>query len=240
MTGAINDATPVALASAATVDIGAAASNVVTVSGATTITSLGTVAAGARRTVRFTSALALTHNATSLILPSGVSITTTANDIAEFLSLGGGNWLCFDYTRANGKPIAFTFDRSNIVGAVSQAGGVPGGAIIEQSSNASGRYVKFADGTMICHRRLPLTIALAVAAGTFFYSGGIAAVATAATFVGELPTVTATLEDGSGLSWIAVGGAPTFITFPPLYIVGPFNAPSRSYVADLIAIGRWY
>lgn len=240
MTGAINDATPAALASAATVDIGAAASNVVTISGTTTITGLGTVAAGARRSVRFTGALVLTHNAASLILPSGASITTAANDIAEFLSLGGGNWLCVDYTRANGKPVSFTFDRSNIVGSLSQSGGVPSGAIIEQSSNAAGRYVKYADGTMICHRRLPLTVAVNIAAGTLFYSGGIAATAMAATFVGELPTVTATLEDSAGISWIAEGGNPTLANFPPLYIVGPFNVGSRTYTASLIAVGRWY
>ena len=37
-----------------------------------------------------------------------------------------------------------------IVGTVSQTGGTPTGAIIESSSNANGRYTKFADGTMIC------------------------------------------------------------------------------------------
>jgi hypothetical protein len=40
--------------------------------------------------------------------------------------------------------------RANILGAVSQASGVPTGAIIERGSNANGEYVKFADGTMIC------------------------------------------------------------------------------------------
>lgn len=38
------------------------------------------------------------------------------------------------------------------VGTVSQSGGVPTGAIIESGSNANGRYVKYADGTMICYR----------------------------------------------------------------------------------------
>lgn len=240
LTGAMNDATPAALASAATVDIGAAASNVITISGTTAITGLGTIAAGARRTVRFLGSLVLAHNPTSLILPTGASITTAVNDTAEFLSLGAGNWFCIDYARSNGKAVAFAFDRSSIVGAVSQSGGVPGGALIEQSSNANGRYVKFADGTMICHRRLPLTIAVNIAAGNMFYSGGIAATAMASTFVGELPTVTSTLEDSAGISWIAEGGAPSLSNFPPLYIVCPFSVGSRSYTASLIAVGRWY
>ncbi|RVK16208.1 phage tail protein [Sinorhizobium meliloti] len=38
----------------------------------------------------------------------------------------------------------------DMVGAVSQSGGVPFGAIMERGSNANGEYVRFADGTQIC------------------------------------------------------------------------------------------
>ena len=38
----------------------------------------------------------------------------------------------------------------NLVGTVSQSGGVPTGAIIERGSNANGEYVRYADGTQIC------------------------------------------------------------------------------------------
>lgn len=38
----------------------------------------------------------------------------------------------------------------NIVGTVSQSGGVPTGGIIERSSNANGEYTRWADGTQIC------------------------------------------------------------------------------------------
>ena len=88
------------IASASLTDIGASMSNVVAISGTATIASLGSIAPGARRTVQFQGALVLTHNATSLILPGSANITTSANDTAEFLSLGGGNWMCLDYTRA--------------------------------------------------------------------------------------------------------------------------------------------
>ncbi|SDJ57295.1 hypothetical protein, partial [Pseudomonas abietaniphila] len=88
-----------------TVDIGDATSNVIAISGSNAITALGTITAGARRSVRFLGSLVLTHNPTSLILPGGASITTSANDTADFLSLGGGNWICLDYTyRSSGKP----------------------------------------------------------------------------------------------------------------------------------------
>ena len=41
----------------------------------------------------------------------------------------------------------------NILGTVSQSGGVPTGAIIERGSNANGEFVKYADGTLICSVR---------------------------------------------------------------------------------------
>jgi hypothetical protein len=42
------------------------------------------------------------------------------------------------------------FHQGNFVGTVSQASGVPTGAIIERGSNANGSFVRFADGTQIC------------------------------------------------------------------------------------------
>jgi hypothetical protein len=98
MDKAFNEAPPVTLASAAAVNIGAALANTVNISGTTTITAFDTIAAGAIRRLNFLGALTLTHNATSLILPNGVNITTRAGDVAEFLSLGGGNWRCLKYS----------------------------------------------------------------------------------------------------------------------------------------------
>ena len=42
------------------------------------------------------------------------------------------------------------YHTGNIIGTVSQSGGVPTGAIIESGSNVNGEYVRYADGTMIC------------------------------------------------------------------------------------------
>ena len=49
------------------------------------------------------------------------------------------------------------FSRSNIVGTVSQSGGVPTGAIIERGSNVNGEYTKYADGTFEFYRLLPFS-----------------------------------------------------------------------------------
>lgn len=94
------------IASAGTTDIAAATGNYVHITGTTTITALGTAQAGAARSVVFDGVLTLTHNATSLILPTGASITTAAGDAAKFVSEGSGNWKCVDYQRADGTPLA--------------------------------------------------------------------------------------------------------------------------------------
>lgn len=103
--GAIDEAATQTIASAATVNLGTATSNTVTVTGTTAITSFGAETAGVRRLVKFAGALTLTHNATSLIIPGGANITTAANDVAELISLGGSNWFCYNYTRATGQPM---------------------------------------------------------------------------------------------------------------------------------------
>lgn len=93
------------IASAGTTDLGSVASEGVEITGTTTITSFGTVAAGTVRFGRFTGALTLTHNATSLILPGGANITTAAGDRFWAVSLGSGNWFVLDYIRASGQAI---------------------------------------------------------------------------------------------------------------------------------------
>lgn len=102
---ALNGAIRVDVASATTCDIGAAVSNYIRITGTTTITGLGTIASGVYRDVVFAGALTLTYNATSLILPTGASITTAAGDTAGFVSEGAGNWRCLYYTRASGQPV---------------------------------------------------------------------------------------------------------------------------------------
>lgn len=94
------------VASAITTNLGAATTRNVSISGTTTITGFGTIAAGVMRVGRFTGILTLTHNATSLILPNaGSNITTAANDRFEAVSLGSGNWLVYFYQRANGTAL---------------------------------------------------------------------------------------------------------------------------------------
>lgn len=96
-----NDRRASTVASAATVDLGSALGRSLDISGTTTITSFGTAPAGTWRMLRFTGALTLTHNATSMILPNATNIVTAAGDTAVAVSLGSGNWYIAGFERAS-------------------------------------------------------------------------------------------------------------------------------------------
>lgn len=81
----------IAVASASTCDIGAVKGVCIEITGTTTITSFGT-SAHKLRFIRFSGALTLTHNVTSLILPGGNNITTAAGLTLVARSDGSGNW----------------------------------------------------------------------------------------------------------------------------------------------------
>lgn len=98
-------ATNDSIASAATLNVYAGGASRYAVTGTTAITALDTAPAGYVVDLRFSAALTLTHNGTSLILPTGANITTAAGDAARFISLGSGNWYCAEYQRASGKAL---------------------------------------------------------------------------------------------------------------------------------------
>lgn len=125
------------IASATTTDIGAATGNFIHVTGTTTITGLGTIQAGTERTVRFAGVLTLTHNATSLILPTGANITTAAGDTARFISEGSGNWRCVSYNRSTG--VAVSTDGSGLTS-------IRSATVVAPVATTSGTSVTIASG----------------------------------------------------------------------------------------------
>jgi hypothetical protein len=77
------------------------------VTGTTAITDIDFTDDKAGRLVwlRFAGILTLTHNASTLILPTGANITTAAGDMALFVSEGADAMRCLAYTRADGSPL---------------------------------------------------------------------------------------------------------------------------------------
>lgn len=122
------------IASATTTNLGSLSSNLVHITGTTTITSFGSSASTAAPIyfITFAGILQLTYNGTSLILPSAANITTAAGDFAIALYLGSGNWQVLAYYRASGQAL---------VGGSGASGG------------AGGYVNKFRNATMdVCQR----------------------------------------------------------------------------------------
>jgi hypothetical protein len=99
-----SDSTPsdgiTVLPSATVVDIGAATTRTVSITGVTGISSFGSTGQeGAWRFVRFASVLVIAYDATSMVLPGNNSVTTAANDSAIFYCTSPGNWVCTAYFR---------------------------------------------------------------------------------------------------------------------------------------------
>jgi hypothetical protein len=183
------------IASAATCAIGAAASENVNITGTTTITSFGTIAAGVKRTIVFAGILTLTHNGTSLILPGGANITTAAGDSCEAISLGSGNWKVISYQKASGAAVVsggqsqlVTSHGVNVSPSTTSYIGISGSSTVEDYSTfcvapramtISNLYVRTSDaqhsgGSLVITIRkngvdtaLTLTIVANAAAGIF-------------------------------------------------------------------------
>lgn len=86
-------------------NIGASPSSFVRLTGSTPVTAFDNVAAGIWRYIRFGGAIALTHNATSLILNAGgADITTAIGDFGIAKSEGSGNWRLW-VLRSSGKAV---------------------------------------------------------------------------------------------------------------------------------------
>lgn len=116
-----------AVASATTCTIGTfALGDTVHITGTTTITSLGVSTSGTTRRVIFNDALTLTHNATSLILPTSTNIITVIGDTAEFVCEDGSNgyWTCTKYQRKDGTALASSFTNTNGVRQTVQSSAV--------------------------------------------------------------------------------------------------------------------
>ncbi|MEM1005723.1 MAG: DUF2793 domain-containing protein [Pseudomonadota bacterium] len=126
----------------------------------------------------------------------------------------------------------YGYGPGNVLGAVTQSGGQPTGAVIEHGATADGSYVRFADGTQICTATLAGSDCT-VADGALF-AGAIATWSFPRSFVAP-PAVS-----GSG------GATGRFIGFdvPSVsqvaYKVLSSVADPTSLPPSITAIGRWF
>lgn len=129
---------------------------------------------------------------------------------------------------------AQAFRRGNILGTVSQAGGVPTGAVIERGSNANGEYVRFADGTQICTTGTQ-TVNVTTVAGSVFRGIG-----TATPWPAAFAAVPFALHQSADTSVTLWGGPPANSTatnaVPRLFA----SASVSGVQAWSLGIGRWF
>lgn len=154
---------------------------------------------------------------------TGTAVTQSATDTTAGRLLKVGDY------GAGAAAGTVLFGRANILGTVSQASGVPGGAIIERGSNANGDYTRFADGTQICWIRDFLTAVSAVAVWTF-----------PATFVsGTSPSIlTAQQPAGTRFNiWVSYQVAASNCT---IRSSDTSNSEAVAPYCTLLAIGRWF
>ena len=129
------------------------------------------------------------------------------------------------------------FNKTNILGTVSQSGGIPTGAVIERGSNENGEYTKFADGTMICLQNKIIQMAINTAYGSLYT--GTATEVFPVQF-SQVPSVSAPyMKWGTSGSW---GGVDQNISTHSvtLRVYDVSALPIGDTRIAYIAIGRWY
>jgi hypothetical protein len=134
---------------------------------------------------------------------------------------------------------AGAYAKSNILGAVSQTSGIPTGAVIERGTNASGEYIKFADGTMICTGVGVLqTTSAAIGSSGMFFSPANPYATFPISFVGTLPRVTySAIEQTAAFSWVANDAGASLSSCTSRLISTAATATAK---VTYIAIGRWF
>lgn len=139
----------------------------------------------------------------------------------------GAKWL---------NPVEF-FSTGNILGTVSQSGGVPTGAIIERGSNANGEYVRYADGTQICWRDFaPISVAANAASAVigWSYPAGF----TAAPLM--MPCATVNFSQHIDAALALCDNGPVHNQSSTRMILRNLSAAARDIGLRVVAIGRWY
>ncbi|ENZ8074925.1 TPA: phage tail protein [Escherichia coli] len=133
-----------------------------------------------------------------------------------------------------------TAAKADVVGTVSQSGGVPTGAIIERGSNSNGEYTKFADGTLICCFTKSVESITSNPSGgtTNLYFSTESVFTFPATFVGTRPAVapSAPLSTGGTSSWPSVRGSS--LTGTSLALIS--NVQNAAAYLGYTAVGRWF
>ncbi|CAI3796857.1 hypothetical protein GLGCALEP_01658 [Pseudomonas sp. MM221] len=129
---------------------------------------------------------------------------------------------------------------ADILGTVSQSGGVPTGAIMEAGSNANGEYVKYADGTLISRSLYTDNgLAINIAAGTLFRSATLTQIYPVPFF--DTPKVSLTMYKGVNDSHrVSAQQHPSGSGYMTFSVSNSVSTAAVAIQCSIIAIGRWF
>ncbi len=143
-------------------------------------------------------------------------------------------------TGANGKiPVATAAGAAamrDIVGTVSQSGGVPTGALMERGSNANGEYVRFANGVQVCWNEAVALASTDAPIAALWMSGQVPWTYPAA-FASAPVVLPSRGGSGSGLRWVSLGTVSA--STANLYAVSAVSSITGAPIGAA-AIGRWF
>ncbi len=126
--------------------------------------------------------------------------------------------------------------RGEILGTVSQSGGVPTGALMETGSNANGRYYRYADGRQVCEHGLTAASGATTADGALFRSGNISWTYPAVFVGGTTPQIYG--ESSTLGCFVACGGRSNTVTSNVRLYSTVSTGSSTTF--NIRAEGRWF
>lgn len=124
----------------------------------------------------------------------------------------------------------------DLVGIITQVGGVAGGAVFQSGSNANGDFIRFANGWQICILNTTATVAVTLGPASGLYYGSASWTYPAAFSSAPIPICSA---NSGGVLTINLSPTTTLTSAAP-GIGSIASIPSRSYSLALFAVGRWY
>ena len=128
----------------------------------------------------------------------------------------------------------FGYGPGNLLGSVSQSGGVPTGAVIERGASTDGEYVRFADGTQICTAS-PGGVGCTANTGALFASTTQTWTYPAPFASGSMPAVSG--SGGATGRFLSLGAA---TDSQANWQVLSATSDTTAIAPALLAVGRWF
>lgn len=140
---------------------------------------------------------------------------------------------------------AQAYHQGNILGTVSEASGVPTGAVLESGSNANGAYIRYADGTQICTHALPLAfLNTSTCRSDWTFPAAFSAnpvVNGTVNTSASSGTSTPAMDEILPVTWGASGTDTTVAQLSVRRVAGSTNFVGGDQISvQMLAMGRWF